>query len=302
MVKNMSREDLKQSLVSLMEAKNLSQEKVAQQIGRSGAVISAWLKNKYTGNIPDLDNRIRLFLDKSKAREYATPRAVPFISTHNAMAFFEIADRCLLENEFGVCTGEAGVGKTMAFMEYALQHPEAVPVFANLSFTARVLLANLCDSLDLSKKGNVFELFERVVTKLKGSGRLIMVDQAEYLPARALELLRSVYDDAGVGILLVGLPRLQHNLKESKGEFTQIYSRVAVYRRLNFGVRDSEAQAILESRLPSAKAEWKEFQENAKGNFRVMDKLIRGAKWIAHNNKVEIDADVVKQAASILMG
>lgn len=302
MIKDMTTPELKQALLSLMEAKGANQTDVGKAIGRSPAVISAFLKGTYNGNLEDLETRLRGFLEKSKAREYATPRSVPFIKTYNGSAFEEIADRCLLENEMGVCTGDAGAGKTMAFTEYATRHPEAIAVFANLGFTARVLFAHLCDCLDLSKKGNVFELYERVVGKLKGSGRLIMVDQAEYLPYRALELLRSVYDEAAVGILLVGMPRLYHNLKQDKGDFAQLYSRVAVYRKLNFSLRDSEAKAIIESRLPNIKADTQLMFELCKGNARTLDKLIRGAKWIAHNNKVEIDADVVKQAASILMG
>ena len=71
-----------------------------------------------------------------------------------------------------------------------------------------------------------------IVNKLKNSGRLIIVDEAENLPYRALELLRRIYDKAKVGILLVGLPKLLTNLKGNKGQYKQLYSRVGVLAEL----------------------------------------------------------------------
>ena len=55
-----------------------------------------------------------------------------------------------------------------------------------------------------------------IIDKLKSSGRLIIVDEAEHLPYTSLELLRRIYDKAEVGILLVGMPRLMKNLKGDK--------------------------------------------------------------------------------------
>ena len=57
-----------------------------------------------------------------------------------------------------------------------------------------------------------------IVKKLKGSGRMIIIDEAEHLPYKALELLRRVHDKAGMGVLLVGLPRLIHKIMEGRGE------------------------------------------------------------------------------------
>lgn len=298
----MTSTELKQALLSHMEAKGKNQADVSKAIGRSASVLSAYLKGNYNGDLKDLEGRLKAYLEKSSAREYAAPRAVAFVPTFNSRAYFAIADRCLLECEMGVCTGDAGVGKTMSAIQYAKEHPEVILVLANLGFTARVLFSHLCDALDLSKKGNLFDMFERVVVRLKGTERLIIVDQAEYLPYRALELLRSVYDEAGVGILLAGMPRLYHNLKQDKGDFAQLYGRVAVHGKLKYPLRSEEAQAMLESRLPGVKVSPAVFLQKCNGNARTFDKLIRGSKWIAHNNRSEIDEAVVDQAAQILMG
>jgi DNA transposition AAA+ family ATPase len=76
-------------------------------------------------------------------------------------------------------------------------------------------------------------MFLDIIDKLKSSGRLNIIDEAEPLPYKSLELLRRIYDKAQVGILLVGMPRLIMNLKGEKRQYAQLYSRVGIATRLN---------------------------------------------------------------------
>lgn len=72
--------------------------------------------------------------------------------------------------------------------------------------------------------------------ELRDSGRLLMVDEAELLLYRALEVLRRLHDKAGIGIVLAGMPRLLINLKGRRGEFAQLLP--AVWRwRLTWAIR-----------------------------------------------------------------
>lgn len=60
-------------------------------------------------------------------------------------------------------------------------------------------------------------MFSDIVDKLKSSGRLIIIDEAEHLPYKSLELVRRIYDKANVGILLVGMPATIKLLTEATG-------------------------------------------------------------------------------------
>jgi DNA transposition AAA+ family ATPase len=46
------------------------------------------------------------------------------------------------------------------------------------------------------------ELSEACIAALRDSGRLLMVDEAENLPYRALETLRRIHDKSGIGMVL----------------------------------------------------------------------------------------------------
>lgn len=309
MDKIMTSAEIQQALLALTanegvtdRNKKWTQEKIGRAIDRSGSVISMYLQGAYSGDLKDLETRLRGFLEKLSAKEAVHGRQVPFVPIFNWNAFQDIARLCHLENELGVIVGEAGTSKTTSAKEYARLNPgQVIYIEADLSYSARVLFLLLCELLDLSTEGNINALVNRVIKRLKGSSRMIIIDQAEYLPFRALDLIRTVYDKAEVGVLLVGLPRLEHNLSKSKGSHAQLYSRVAAFYRLRAELSLQDAQAIVKSRLGGS-VDPVPFHSACNGNTRALDKLIRRSKWIAENNKIDITEAVVRKAYGMLMG
>ncbi|MGL9772859.1 MAG: hypothetical protein ACR5LG_00090 [Sodalis sp. (in: enterobacteria)] len=116
---------------------------------------------------------------------------------------------------------------------------------------------------------------------------LVLVDEAELLPYRALEVLRRIHDRSGAAIVLAGMPRLLLNLKGSRGEYAQLYSRVGMALDLASRRKESEAEdfsAILGSLLsnnevsdnPLALKIASVFRKHSRGNYRRLFKLARG--------------------------
>lgn len=302
MTKVTENSEIRQELLALMEKnKAVSQVAIARAIGRSGPAVNAYLKGTYTGDNAKLEKLLAGYLEKAQGRESVVSRKAPFVETYNAKIFHEVAWQCHLECELGVLVADAGMGKTTAAMEYSRRNPEVVFISANMSYSARALFLKICELLDLPQDGNLNDLVNQVVKKLSGSGRFILVDQAEYLPDRALELLRTVYDDAGIGVLLFGMPRLEHNLKKARGSHAQIYSRVGIFQHLKAPLKLEEVGEIVGSRLTGS-PDIAAFHRFSGGNARQLDKLIRRSKSIASNNNLEINADVVAEAHSMLMG
>ncbi|WP_332832834.1 hypothetical protein [Escherichia coli] len=71
------------------------------------------------------------------------------------------------------------------------------------AITARALLGELCRQLGVKVRGSIHELIEVCVRELRDSGRLLMVDEAELLPYRALRFcavcMTSGYRDCSGG-------------------------------------------------------------------------------------------------------
>ena len=143
-------------------------------------------------------------------------------------------------------------------------------------------------------------MFSDIVDKLKSSGRLIIIDEAEHLPYKSLELVRRIYDKANVGILLVGMPRLITNLKGEKRQYAQLFSRVGMYAKLEV-LNDDDKQAIISSLLPNYKHIYPILSAFCVGNTRVLTKLLVRAIRIAELNEVEVDEEVIKASVKQIL-
>lgn len=296
--------ELHRSLRELMDRNKISITAVARGIGLSTATISQWLNHKYRGDVKKVEDAVRKFLtlqEERKARQETALCDPGFIKTSVASKVFEVASICHVDSDIGVVCGDSGLGKTTAVKQFAAEHAGVILLEADLGYTARVLFLELHKVLGLDGVGSLHTLFDEAVSKLRGSGRLIIVDEAEHLPYRALEMLRRLYDRAGVGVVLVGMQRLLGNLRGLKGDFAQLYSRVGVKAVLSV-LRPTDVEEIVHATLPGSNGIWKAFHEATEGNARVLNKLIKRSAHIAEINGTEITADVIKAAKQTLIG
>jgi DNA transposition AAA+ family ATPase len=292
--------DLRQELRALMEERGISQGVVARALGISNTSLSQWLSSTYKGNVSKIDGDVEGFLRLQNERSKGRKKEIAFVQTSAARKLYEVARICHLDGEIGVVYGEAGIGKTMAAKQYAAVNTDVILIEADLGYTARALFTDLHRRVGLDGAGTVHDMFNDVVARLDGSGRMIIIDEAEHLPYRALELLRRIYDKAGIGILLVGMPRLVHNLRGKKGEYAQLYSRVGIATNLQ-RLQAQDAEAIVRSVIPESNGLWKTFMEASGGNSRRMSMLIIRSIRLAEINDTKVTPEVVQLAAQMLI-
>jgi len=287
-------------LRDFLERKDISINKVAKQIGYSAAVISTYLQGKYPGDVQKLEWAIASFLMRQEEIEAMPKELIPFCPITNADIVFQIARTCHLEQEIGVLVGEAGTGKTKAAKEYSKQNPDVIFIEADLSFTTKVFFRELHKKLGMDGNGGIYDLFTDCIEKLADSNRLIIIDEAENLPYRALDMVRRLYDKANIGILLIGLPRLIANLRGKRGEFKQLYSRVGIVMTLD-EFSEADTKLIVQTIFPNTNGLFKTFHELAKGNGRKLEKLILRTSRAARSGKRDITDRLVKSAAEVLL-
>ena len=140
-----------------------------------------------------------------------------------------VCDRTRKHANFGVLVGYVGVGKTRSLKEYAAKHPQTVLIEANPLMQPGSLLIELLQKLDVTVPHGLDRKFQAVVTALRGTNYLLIIDEAENLSGQALHYLRRIRDKAEIGIVLGGTERLQMLLKPEHGQFDQIRSRVSMW-------------------------------------------------------------------------
>ena len=281
----------------MLELKQCTISGVARSLDLSPTTLHLWLNDKYKGNVGKINKAVEQYMERELLREENVN--IPFVETSVAQDIFEIANTWHVESEIGVCCGCAGVGKTYAVKMYALEHSDVILIETDFGYTPKVLFSEIHKTLGFEGTGALHNMVIDIVDKLKNSGRLIIVDEAENLPYRALELLRRIYDKARVGILLVGMPKLLKNLQGDKGQYTQLYSRVGVLAELQ-PIADNDIVAITSKVTPNSVSIYPKLSAFCGGNTRVLTKLLVRASRIAKLNNTTIDEDVLNSALTQL--
>jgi len=277
--------------------------RLARAAGISGAALSQFLSGQYKGD--NLSIKVRVFSVIEREKEKLSLKTInhDFVETTVSKRFFDIANVCRLQCEMGVVFADAGIGKTEAAREFSAKRPDVILIEADPGYTASVFFRELIDKLGTGgNKRDLHTIFEDCVARLRKSGRLIIVDEAEQLPYKALEMLRRLYDKAGIGILMSGMPKLLANLRGYRGEYAQIFSRVGIASRL-VPLTDHDIKNIVQTQLNSPKEPdlWRVFKKETNGNTRRLFKLLRRAIYLADiNDGIDITTEVVIEASTML--
>lgn len=292
---------IRNELIQLMERKGLSQLQVGKAIGKSTAVVNQFLQGKYLGNVVAVEEDVRKWIKRQNDKE-RSHIDIQFIETPTARKGLELIKLAHEGGDINVLYGEAGLGKTMILKAYTAQNSNVLLIEADPGYTAKVLLEELCNQLNVTARGNLHELIEACVMKLRQSGRLIIIDEAELLPYRALEVLRRIHDRTGVGIVLAGMPRLIINLKGRRGELVQLYSRVAFALNLGNALSKNDLDTIALSVIDDVDESTRNaFYAASKGNARRLSKLLKGAVRLSRINDIPVNASTVQQFSQMLI-
>ena len=304
--------NIKEKLIQLLERSGYTQKKVATKTGLSTAVISQYLKGSYNGNIANVEGVLTDFINREAERAKRREVKESFVPTQLSGLALGLIGNTHMDGDIGVIHGPAGMGKSMALRQYAATNNGVVLIEADPGYTAKVLLQELCGRLGVKKTGNIHELSEECIQALTGTGWVVLVDEAELLPYRALEVLRRIHDRSGVAIVLAGMPRLLINLKGSRGEYAQLYSRVGMALDLEAHKGKSEIDdfnTILSSLLPEEDGAnaitrpgvAEAFLKYSKGNYRRMFKLARGVVRASAINNQGISVKLIESYAQMLI-
>lgn len=203
------------------------QSVVAQELGISGGGLSAFLSGNYKTPhtiIPKVQNLREI--NQGKKVVLTDP---PFVETTVSRMVENAIKYSHLRGKISVVYGDAGIGKTQAFLHYLLANELAIgitisPTYASITGVNELLAEQLGVRERVARK-----ITREIIAKLKGSGRVIIIDEAQHLTVRALNHIRCLADEAEIGICLIGNEEVYSKLKGSgKADFAQLFSRIGM--------------------------------------------------------------------------
>lgn len=216
-------------LIAYISSSGQSQAAISKRIGLSAATISQFLNSSYCGDNEEVAMKVGSFLNLQEMRQdYAN--APDFTDKlKNTRKIYIALDYVYSNRCIGVVAGVSGCGKTTALKNYQKIMNGVVYVQADATkWSPCSILKLIAKSMGEPCKGSASEILDKLVDELAGTDRLIIIDEAQHLTARAFDTLRALNDRAEVGVIYAGTPDIIDRMTTGRlqEDFDQVYSRI----------------------------------------------------------------------------
>lgn len=238
----LSRAEAKQTDVlaqinSVLESKVITAAQLAKEISLSPAALSQVLKGKYAADPIAIINKLEKWLNLRQER-IATPNINPgFVMTETAKLITADLTFAHGAGEIVAIFGASGVGKSEALREYQRNNNNVWMIMSCPSCASlTACLYELALELGLDDVPRRKDLLSRVIrNRLRNSEGLVIIDEADHLDYAALEELRIIQEQTGVGMALVGNNKVYTQLTGGRRneDFARLFSRIGKKRGLH---------------------------------------------------------------------
>lgn len=233
-------------------AEGATQTRIAREIGMSASAVNQWLKEAYKGDNEALEAKLTAWADRrDQIAGLKVPDEPAWVQTPTAEritgAFFYAQSM----HDIGLVHGAAGVGKTRTAKHYAETNPNVWIVTMDPS-SGQVFgaISEIAGTLGISDKGGGAVAMRRdIVRRLERTNGLLIIDEAQNLDPNALEAVRRIYDEAGIGLVLMGNEAVYGRMTGGRtrgAEFARLWSRVGVRQHVS-GIEIGDPEAILDA-------------------------------------------------------
>lgn len=290
-----------------MQDEGLSLRVIAPQIGVSFGALGPWLNGTYSGTSDNITEKVQEFFvrrEELAAMPVSEEERFPVtVETAVYAAVTSAIKTCHLKGKIGVVTARSGSGKTRAVKDYRDHNTGVVLIECHYSFPARQVMAAIAVQIGVEVRVSIHELLESICDKMRGSSRVILLDEAEHLKPSVLDLVRCINDRAKIGIVYVGLPRFMAQLQSIRRDYEYIWNRVRVRAGID---RDratelADARLLLESVLSGVDdAVCTAFHSYCGGDMRRLEELFYSVLAKSRVTGKEISAGLVAASAKQL--
>ncbi len=238
--------NLREQLTAMLESENLSQAQIANESGVGKTRFNQWLKGVYPGNNSEIEGKLTVWLEARKSRGEQLekfPQPPAWVETKSGKRILTALSYAQIAGDICCIYGGAGVGKTYTCRHYAESSPNVwIATMNSTSATLAASLEQIAIALGLKNyPARSSRLAMVIAERLNNTFGLMIIDEAQHLNKAALEAIRSLHDQTGIGFALVGNEIVYSQLSgggtRSEG-FAQLFSRIGKRIRLNRPMED----------------------------------------------------------------
>lgn len=224
-------QSLHEEFFAHIQIRGYSQNFVATQLGYTGATISGYKNKSYTGDIEKLEAQIKRWLEDERRRDEML--AIPILRLTTVTNIQIAIDAAKNRRNISIITGDAGIGKSEGVKFYANNSSQALYVEVGPLRSRKSLLREIAKKIDIMPKGSADMIIEMIVDKMKDTGKVLIIDEADRLDFEKLDMLRRISDLTRCGLVLVAVPKFEGEISNKIADYGQLSSRVGLCLRLN---------------------------------------------------------------------
>lgn len=288
---------LRVEIRALIDDGTYSMKEIATRADVGHSTLAAWNNETYQGRVDNINEKLQRWLDARKELERQRKRVQEpgFLDLPSARNFLDVFAYAQGSPEMGMVTGGAGVGKTKAANEYRKRSTNVWIMTADASMRSpTAILRELSDLVEAPERRGA-RMLNSILRTVTGTGGLLIVDEAQNLTTEAIDLLRTVYDRGGIGVVFMGNEPLRMRIEGMgrQASHAMIYSRIGMRR-----TRDKPVLKDIYMTLDAWGIEDKAVRQSCRfiasqpGALRSMNKTLAYAHMLAAGN----ERDVVEHA------
>lgn len=221
-------------LIDFKDRTGLSWSELGQQSGIPSGTLSQFGAATYAGNNDRVAAEVARFRQKVAAQaELAleAPEIPDWFDTPTAArttALLSWAQR----GRITVVAMGPGTGKTKAARHYRdlMSNVWLITMAPSTAGVNNMQIETLAAMGERDARGTPQSLSARIRARVKGTGGLMIFDEAQHLSEKSIEEIRSWHDATGIGIALLGNEEVIARLEggSRRAAFAQLYSRVGM--------------------------------------------------------------------------
>lgn len=297
----------------LAELKMTKQE-AAMRMNYSRSALSQYLNGKYNSDPTEIEKKIMEFLQESGGMEELPEKVqkgqfkkAEYFESRDYVHTIGVCQMCQEQQGLGIIVGKSGFGKTHTLKNYA-KLPRVAYIECDDTMACRDLVEAIEQELGIPRGygGTTWSRVNRIREFFNtNEGYLLIIDEADKLISKytqkKMEILRGIYDQSSVGIVIAGELKLE---AEIKGSLARFANRMDFYYKLK-GLTKQEVVDYLEG-FKVDEAAIGEFISRAtnsqNGCFRLLDRTLNNViRLLKERDETKVTLKIMSEASNMMM-